>query len=401
MAPKYENPFRPGAGHRPPFLAGRDREKNAFRRLLTQKTITDNAIVTGLRGVGKTVLLDVLKEIALSEHWWWVGTDMTESTSLTEDRIAIRLLADLAVVTSQIVLSGSERRAGIVPIAVETRTPLNFETLNRIYEQVPGLVADKLKAVLELVWRFLPKPIRGIVFAYDEAQNLSDHAAEKQFPLSLVLEVFQAVQPKGVRFMLALAGLPPLFPKLVEARTSAERMFHIQTLGPLTKEDSRQAVLRPIQQSGCPPLSDAQVSKIVRVAGGYPYFLQFICREVYDVALSKPYPSQSLRVPIDEITRKLDADFFSGRWTRATDRQRDLMRAIAAIVNDDEEFTVQQVVKKTQQMAKSQLIEARFSASQVSQMLSRLALAGLVYRNRHGRYLFAIPLLAQYIRRQG
>ena len=90
MTPKYENPFRPGAGHRPPFLAGRDQEKTAFRRLLTQKTITDNAIVTGLRGVGKTVLLDVLKEIALSEHWWWVGTDMAESTSLTEDRIAIR-----------------------------------------------------------------------------------------------------------------------------------------------------------------------------------------------------------------------------------------------------------------------------------------------------------------------
>jgi DNA-binding transcriptional ArsR family regulator len=401
MTPKYENPFRPGAGHRPPFLAGREREKIAFRRLLAQNIITDNAIVTGLRGVGKTVLLDVLKEIALSEHWWWVGTDMTESTSLTEDRIATRLLADLAVVTSQIALSGSERRAGIVPIAVETRTPLNYETLSRIYEQVPGLVADKLKAVLELVWRCLPKPIRGIVFAYDEAQNLSDHAADKQFPLSLVLEVFQALQPKGVRFLLALTGLPPLFPKLVEARTSAERMFHVQTLGPLSREDSRQAILRPIQQAGCPPLSDAQVDKIVRIAGGYPYFLQFICREVYDVALSKPYPSKALRVPIDEITRKLDADFFSGRWTRATDRQRDVLSVIAAIVDDDDEFAVQQVVKKAAQLVKERKIEAKLSASQVSQILSRLAMAGLVYKNRHGRYLFAIPLLAQYIRRQG
>src|SRR5262245_51106272 len=125
----FENPFRPGAGHRPPYLAGRESEKAEFKKLLSQRTITDNAIVTGLRGVGKTVLLEAFKEIALSDKWWWVGTDLSESASLTEDRIATRLLADLSVVTTQLILQGSELHAGILPIRLETKTALNYETL--------------------------------------------------------------------------------------------------------------------------------------------------------------------------------------------------------------------------------------------------------------------------------
>jgi hypothetical protein len=400
MATRFENPFRPGAGHRPPYLAGREHEKAEFRSLLGQEVVTDNAIVTGLRGVGKTVLLEALKEIALQEKWWWVGTDMSESASLTEDRIAIRLLADLSVVTSQLVLQGNQPRAGLVPTPIETKTALTYEALTGMYEAVPGLVADKLKSVLEFVWACLPKHVRGIVFAYDEAQNLSDHAADRQFPLSLVLEVFQSLQPKGMRFMLALAGLPTLFPKLVEARTSAERMFHVLTLGRLTKEASRDAILKPIGQANCPPLSDSLVAKIVTASGGYPYFIQFICREVYDLALTKADRKEPVKVSLAGITRKLDADFFSGRWARATDRQRDLLRVAASLGEDDAEFTVQEVVGKAAEMAAAGWIESGFSASHVNQMLAKLAATGFVYKNRHGRYLFAVPLLGQYIRRQ-
>src|SRR5437016_5382737 len=94
------NPFRPGAGHMPLYVAGREDEKNEFNKLLAQKVILDNMVLTGLRGVGKTVLLDTLKPIAIHEGWLWVGTDLTEATSLSEDRVVIRLLADLAVVAS-------------------------------------------------------------------------------------------------------------------------------------------------------------------------------------------------------------------------------------------------------------------------------------------------------------
>ena len=85
----YTNPFRPGAGHMPLYLAGREVEKDEFRKLLEQDVILENLVLTGLRGVGKTVLLDTLKPIAISKGWLWVGTDLTEAASLSEDRIAV------------------------------------------------------------------------------------------------------------------------------------------------------------------------------------------------------------------------------------------------------------------------------------------------------------------------
>ena len=397
------NPFRPGAGHRPPYLAGREAEKEVFRKLLDQEVITDNPIITGLRGVGKTVLLDELKPVAISDGWWWVGTDLSESASLTEERIATRLLADLAVVTSQLVVGRQEVAAmGFVQDRREETFTLNYETLASYYNSRPGLTVDKLKAVLELVWTALPKDtIRGIVFAYDEAQNLADHSEDKQYPLSLVLELFQSAQAKGMRFMLILVGLPTLFPKLVEARTWAERMFRIITLGRLTDEASRAAIEKPIKDSKCPIIPTAVlIGEMVSAAGGYPYFIQFIGREVYDVALQKYDKGEPLHISIPDLTRKLDEDFFSGRWAKATDRVRDLLRVVAELEADEEEFTVQAVVAQSKALVAASKIAAVFSSSSANQLLAKSITAGFVYKNRHGRYLLAVPLLGRFIRRQ-
>ena len=86
----------------PLYLAGREDEKDEFRKLLKQDVILENMVLTGLRGVGKTVLLDTFKPIAIEADWLWVGTDLTEATSLSEDRVVIRMLADLAVITASI-----------------------------------------------------------------------------------------------------------------------------------------------------------------------------------------------------------------------------------------------------------------------------------------------------------
>ena len=72
------NPFRPGAGHAPPYLAGREEEKKEFARLLGQSPVLDNLVLTGLRGVGKTVLLETFKPIAIQNGWLWAGTDLSE-----------------------------------------------------------------------------------------------------------------------------------------------------------------------------------------------------------------------------------------------------------------------------------------------------------------------------------
>lgn len=394
----FPNPFRPGAGHQPPYLAGRTSEQDELRHLLTQKVITQNLQLTGLRGVGKTVLLDSFQPIGIHAGWLWVGTDLSESASLTEERLATRILADIARVTAPLVVKEVKQfEFGFTGNQRVIHQPLTYDVLVQRFNQIPGLIADKLKGTLEFVWSVLPQAaVNGVVFAYDEAQNLSDHAEKEEFPLSLLLEVFQSIQRKGIPFMLILTGLPTLGTKLVEARTYSERMFHIIFLKQLEDPASREAIVTPTLRDDCPlKFSGDVVERIVDLSGGYPYFIQFICKEVFDLWLAKISTGEVPSVPEREIIRKLDTDFFSARWLKATDRQRELLQVISELDNCDNEFTVQEVVTA----AKGQLVKG-FSASHVNQMLVSLQNAGLIYKNRWGKYSLAVPMLAGFIRRQ-
>ena len=100
---------------------------------------------------------------------------------------------------------------------------------------------------------------------------------------------------------------------------------------------TQDAVLKPIQDAKCPvKLHGEAVHVIVDASGGYPYFIQFICREVYDAFLQKLDAGEKASIPIHDITRKLDNNFFAGRWARTTDRQRELLTVIATLENSDE-----------------------------------------------------------------
>jgi len=394
----FENPFRPGAGHMPPYLAGRTAEQDEMGQLLRQRVVMSNLVLTGLRGVGKTVLLETFKPMAQVKSWLWCGADMSEMASVTEHTMATRVLADIALVTSALVVRETRQfELGFARTERVIREPLSYEILVAHYQKAPGLVSDKLKSTLEFVWSIMPQAaISGIIFAYDEAQTMADHDKDKQFPLSLLLDVFQSLQRKSVPFMLVLTGLPTLSAKLIEARTYSERMFHTMFLNRLNEEDARAAVMRPIMDQKCPiQFSEPTVKAIIEISAGYPFFIQFFCREVYDVWIAKIQRGEATNVPARDIIRKLDADFFHGRWARATDRQRELLRVVSMLPNADTEFTVQEVVESSQET-----LAKPFTPSHVNQMLSMLAEAGLVYKNRHGKYSLAVPLLSQFIQRQ-
>ena len=398
LAKDFKNPYRPGAGHMPPYLAGREAETGEFERLLEQEVILENMILTGLRGVGKTVLLEKFKPIAIESEWLWVGTDISESVCIREENIAIRLITDLSIVTSNIEVEYEKiSTLGFVEQPTKEKYPLNYTNLSKLFSQTPGLILDKLKTVLEYVWRCIEKSsIRGIVFAYDEAQNLSDHKEKEQFPLSVLLDVFQSIQRRDIPFLLVLTGLPTLFPKLVETRTYSERMFRVVFLDRLNEEESREAILKPIEADSCPLIFvEESLRQVVDASKGYPYFIQFICKEAFDSFIQKLKTDDAPSVPMLEIIRKLDSDFFAGRWARATDRQRELLAVIASLDNSDKEFTVREAVEKSKEIA-----EKPFSAAHVHQMLNSLIDAGLVYKNRYGKYSFAVPLLGEFIRRQ-
>jgi hypothetical protein len=146
--------------------------------------------------------------------------------------------------------------------------------------------------------------------------------AAGEFPLSVMLDVFQSIQRKGIPFMLVLTGLPTL----------------IQSYA-----------------------ADGAVTP----------------------------------VPVDAITQKLDSDFFAGRWARVTERQRQLLWAISQLDSSGGEFTVQQIVDES-----NRLLSKPFGNSHTNQMLSKLSELGLIYKNRWGRYSFAVPLFDRFIQRQ-
>ena len=395
----FSNPFKPGAGHMPPHLAGRTCEQEVFTKLLRQTTITDNLILTGLRGVGKTVLLESFKPIARNAGWLWVGDDFDEAKSLTEDRIADSIVTDLSVALAPLFIQSQlELAIGFTNQDSLKQRPLEYNDLRLVYDQTHGLPSDKLKAVLRFVGNLIiTTKLKGIIFAYDEAQNLGDRANENQYPLSILLDVFQSIQryPGGLPFMLVLTGLPTLQTRLTKARTYSERMFEVATIDKLTEEESYEAILKPVEDACCPvKFSESTVKAIAAMSGGYPYFIQFICREVYDAWIVKIGSGEKATVPTNEIMRKLDQRFFAGRWEDASDRQREFMRVIAMLPDSQGEFRVQDVVENSKE-----LLEKAFTTSSAAMMLQKLVESSFVFRNRRGKYSFAIPLLDQFILR--
>ena len=144
-----------------------------------------------------------------------MGTDLSETTSVSEYNMAIRLCTDLSPITSGVVMkTETVSNVGFEAGTREVHRTLGFESLMGLYRRIPGLALDKIKGVLEVAWSALSRlpQINGIIFAYDEAQNLSDQSTKEQYPLSLLLDCFQSLQKKGLPVMLVLTGLPTLFP---------------------------------------------------------------------------------------------------------------------------------------------------------------------------------------------
>ena len=397
-----DNPYRPGAAHAPPYLAGRDTEQREFSRLLEQAPILENLVLTGIRGIGKTVLMrEALHKDAVAKGWIWLTSDISEAVSVSEKHLAKRLLTDLNTFSGDWEYNVSKRHPlGFTSPAKHKAIRFDYQTMMMLFEHDPGLTSDKLKRVLLEAWNLMQKSMpdkKGIIFAWDEAQNLANRSKDKEYPLGVLLDVFSSLQSQGVPFMLLLTGLPTLFPKLVGSRTYAERMFRVVALDNLSPEESREAVMRPLA---------GEVERIKSFFGmidemiygftkGYPYFIQFWCREFYDYLTgASPTTGELAKDAIERIYRKLDMDFFDGRWMQLTDRQRDLLTIVAHLENSGEEFTVQEIVEQ------SKSTEQAFSNSHVNQLLVKLFEKGMVFKNRHGKYTLAVPLLNEYIIRR-
>ncbi len=399
-----ENPYRPGAGHPPPHLAGRTLQQDHFRRLLRQGFSTENILITGLRGVGKTVLLDSLRRIAGQDGWLWIGNDLSESSSLSEERLALRVLTDI----SEAFIAAIGAREGQNGMANGTaggaKPPegedlsYTFEALKSIYERAPGLPSDKLKTVLSRLGSLVTKArVSGMVFAYDEAQCLADHAEKNEYPMSMLVETIATLQRRdGVApCLLVLSGLPQVFDSLTETRTYTERMFHVMRLERLSRDETLAAIATPLKPM-MPPLTVSKdlLAKAADLTGGYPYLIQFFGRELVDQLLANGGVLAASDFPSPDVLDRLDAGLFASRWNRTTERQRLFLGIIAGRpATDTVDFSAHEIV-----LAGAD--EHGFNNAQANQMLLALCERGLVYRTRHGRYAFTVPMSEAMIRRR-
>lgn len=393
---EFQNPFRPGAGQLPPYFAGREKERNDFKSLLLQSPVLKNLVLIGLKGVGKTVLLDRFKTMAVEQGWIWAGNKISDAVSRKEQSLPMAIIADLAPLISSFTLKPTERKIG-GNLTDGKKINLSFPVLSAMYQETPGLDSDKLKYVLEVIWNTVKSRVKGIVLAYDEAQILKDQATEKQYPLSFLLEVIQYLQSKKIPYLLVLSGLPTLFQNLTEARTYSEKTFQIISLDKLNNKESREAILKPIQSKACPvTFNEHVISEIIKHSRGYPYFIQFYCKESFDSILQQG--KLGIKVPnfrIPEIIRKLDSDFYSESWNQITDRQRELLSVIAKLPTANEEFTIKDMILKSAAISRRP-----FKAAHINNMIIKLMDFGLIFKRRWSKYLFAVPLFADYINRQ-
>lgn len=387
-----ENPYRPGAGHLPPLLGGRARELETFRRLLRQRSIVENVVITGLRGFGKTVLLETMHKLAKTEGWLWVGNDLSESAALSEERLAMRLLTDIASALTQ---HAAMQPPPLFPTEPAEAAPSTFEALKLAYEQAPGLPSDRLRAVLMRLSTLVARlKLEGIIFAYDEAQCLCDHAERHEFPMSMLIETVSTLQKQDsvTPCLLLLAGLPQLFTSLTETRTYTERMFQVMTLDRLTRAETFEAVNTPISALS-PPLHVTKdlVEKAVDLSGGYPYLIQFFGRELVHQLLNNGGVLQADAFPSADAMSRLDNSLFGARWNKTSERQREFLWLVANRPSPARDFSAQEI---------ADISKGVLTNPQATQILQSLCERGLVYRVRHGRYAFTVPLSEQMITRR-
>ena len=132
--------------------------------------------------------------------------------------------------------------------------------------------------------------------------------------------------------------------------------------------------------------SDVSIDTVISLSGGYPYFIQFICKETCDVWLQAALEYKEIpSISQDDILRKLDADFFYGRWANVTDKQRVILRLISRLDSCEDEFSGHEIVEISKK-----LLNKPVSSSQVNQILSALLNSGMIYKNRHGKYSLTV-----------
>lgn len=387
------NPYRPGAGRRPPVLAGREPLLDAFsvvRRRAEEYGEGDRGwVLNGRRGVGKTVLLNELLAQVSRAKWIAAKVEATPGTPLSA-ALSHALIKSMRTATGRHPEPKLRRLLGVFKaFSLKFSPDTGMLSLGADVEMVRGIadsgrLADDLAALFEILGETSRELGIGTLILVDELQEST--ADELAAVNMAVHQLGQASEPLPVTFVGA--GLPSLPAQLAEATSYAERLYDYRSIGLLDHEAARNALLRPSQNLGVEWTEDA-LATALGLAHGYPYFIQSVGKHVWDVARSSPVDMDDVEVGGPLARSEVDEGLYRSRWERATPAQRDLLRALGS-VGGEAPAAMADLVAATGKRRASDLSVAR----------NELIKKGLVYAPERGILAFTVPGMSEFIARQ-
>ena len=328
-----DNPFAPGAGTPPPELAGRDELLGSIhvaaertRRLLAARSM----LLLGLRGVGKTVLLDCVHDRTQADGFATVMIEAAERSVLPA-LLAAELHRALLRLSRQQRLRDRASRAMRVLAGFVSALKLRYGDVE-LGIDAPGEpgVADSGDLELDLIALFealgaaTAASDTALIVIIDELQYVP-----KPELAALIAALHRAAQ-RRLPILLAAAGLPQLRAQVAEAKTYAERLFEFREIGPLDERASGDAVAKPVRARNVDIAPEA-LRMIFAQTHGYPYFLQEWGKHAWDVAERSPIDADDIVRASDEVAASLDSGFFRARFDRLTPAEKRYLRAMAEI----------------------------------------------------------------------
>jgi hypothetical protein len=382
-----DNPYTPNAGASPPALVGRDEELEAFEVLLARLLrghTEQSMLITGLRGVGKTVLLTKFEEMAREAGWITVETETTKNSDFGGRMANLARRALLQVAPKERWKSRATRAAAVLRSFQMTAGTDGSVTAGLAVEPAEGLAdSGRLDEDLTDLFVALGEAAQehgvGVVFLVDEVQYLDLGEFE-----ALIAAIHKTVQ-RQLPITLVGAGLPQL-PKLAgEAKSYAERLFKFPRIGRLSEEAAGRALAEPAERLGVAFEPDA-LAAVVAYSEGYPYFLQEYGNMLWGSAEASPITVADVASAQAAIEAKLDDGFFRVRIERTSELEQRYLRAMAELGPEPQ---------RTKDVA---ALLGRTS-EQLGPIRSRLIEKGLLYTPGRGLAAFTVPQFDRYMRR--
>jgi hypothetical protein len=382
------SPFAPGAGTPPPELAGRDELRETVRVAIERVRLglpTKSILMVGLRGVGKTVLLDRMRDDAEAAGIQTVRIEAPEGRSLPA-MLAPQLRQALLRLSRNEKAKVLAQRAlrGLAGFARALKVKYQDIEVGLDFDPEPGLADNgdlehDLQALLEVVGAAAQKAGTALVLFIDELQYVQEDQ------LAALITALHRTAQRRLPVVLVGAGLPQLRGQMGRAKSYAERLFDFPEIGPLPAAAARIAIAKPATQQGVAVLDDA-LALILRETHCYPYFLQEWGKHAWDAADASPITRQDVRVASKAAVAALDESFFRVRFDRLTPSEKKYLRAMAELGAGPH---------RSGDIAD----ELERKVTSLGPTRNQLIAKGMIWSPSHGDTAFTVPLFDEFMHR--